>query len=283
MKKKKNGLSPNRLSVDLRQRSRSRRDDYRYAYDGGARRFVDRLDEMLKKKIPASCDRFRRLRLASLPPAPRRRGQTTTTETVKQKRRNNRKHRPEHRIEIKTTAHHFASLQPPAAGALLQDFALLLGVVAALQRRLLGRFGRGRGHGGRRVRPAATGRHRAASSVRRRRSCSGRCRTTHYLGDGDGGRTRTAATAVRRRHHRRHHTIDTRESTHERDGRTDGTAAVSRYGCPRLSERKPVPSVPAAISGAPERRLRRRPYARDFTATRGSADRPTTSHYGGRG
>lgn len=68
---------------------------------------------------------------------------------------------------ITNFAYHFAPLQPPAAGTLLQDFALLLGIVAALQRCLLGVRVDDGGCGDRRVRPTATGRHGSPSSIRR--------------------------------------------------------------------------------------------------------------------
>lgn len=100
--------------------------------------------------------------------------------------------------------HHFTSFQPPSARALLQDFAFLFRIVAALQRSLLD------GDGccccyrcGRQVRSAATGRHCLASLIcGRDRDC---CSHSTHNRNSYSGHTRTD-TAVRRRHHRRRST-----------------------------------------------------------------------------
>jgi len=110
---------------------------------------------------------------------------------------------------VKNT-HHFTSLEPPATGAFLQDFAFLFGIVAALQRSLLDRDGCGCCcRGGRRVQSAATGRHRSASSIcRRDRDCCSRS-SSHDSDSYHSGRNRTD-TAVRQWHYRRRRSPDGR-------------------------------------------------------------------------
>jgi len=100
--------------------------------------------------------------------------------------------------------HHFTSFQPPSARALLQDFAFLFRIVAALQRSLLDRDGCCCCYrGGRQVRSATTGRHRSASLIcGRDRDC---CSHSTHNRNSYNGHTRTD-TAVRRRHHRRRST-----------------------------------------------------------------------------
>lgn len=113
------------------------------------------------------------------------------------------------KYSINKTTNHFAPLQPSAAGAFFQDFALLFGIVTALQRSLLGHD---RSYGGRRVRPAATGRHRSSSSIRcRRLRCCDRRRSpscTHCSCDRYSSSTGTTNTV--RRHSRQTGAIDTR-------------------------------------------------------------------------
>lgn len=138
-------------------------------------------------------------------------------------------------MKNRLNTHHFTSFQPPSTRALLQDFAFLFRIVAALQRSLLDRDGCCCCYrGGRQVQSAATGRHRSARLIcGRDRDC---CSHSTHNRNSYSGHTRTD-TAVRRRHHRR--AIDKCSSV--ADVRRTGSNTTTVYYCGRLFPRPQRP------------------------------------------